>query len=581
MDEDFTVGVEDFGLGDEAEVAVVLEDGEVPCPGFLEFAHDAVHGVVDVDEGGGGGHVVADVGGGVHVGVEHYFADVVEGDDAEEVVVAVEDGEEVAGGAGDDFDEVAKGVVDVDGEEVGFDDFVEFHEGEDGLVLVVGEEVAFLGETTGVDGVGFHAAARDVAEDGGEHEGEEEGVAAGDFRDEEHGGEGGFHDASHDASHAGQDKVTLGEGVDAAEVDEGGEEVAGDAAGEEAGGEDATDAAAAVGEGGGAYFDEEEAGDEEEEDPGVVAEVEEVGVVEYVGGLACHEGVEGGVSLAVEGGEDEDDETEEGAPDEHFLEGMGDTLEELLDAEVGPHEVDGDEAGEEAEDDVVGEVGHGEAIGDLVGEDESVAHEEVGDDVGGDGGEHEGDEGGHGEVEHEYFHGEDDAGDGCLEDAGDGAGGAAPDHEGHDFVVHVEEAGEAGTDGGAGEDDGGLRADGAAEADGEGTGDHGGVVVVGLDETVLAGDGVEDFGDAVADVVLDAVADEEVGEEDADEGADEEYPATAVELEVFRDPGVGEVDHVFEEDAGQAGDDADEDAEEDDELSFLDVADAPGEEAGE
>ena len=52
MDEDMSVGVEYLGLADKSEVVVLLiDDGQVPCSGILEYLHDFLHRHVVLQDG--------------------------------------------------------------------------------------------------------------------------------------------------------------------------------------------------------------------------------------------------------------------------------------------------------------------------------------------------------------------------------------------------------------------------------------------------------------------------------------------------------------------------------------------------
>ena len=126
---------------------------------------------MDDVEVGIGLHEVGDLVAVVELGREDELADVVEDDDAYELVVWVEDGEEVALGVFDGFDEVAEGVADADDDEVGLDELAHVDELPGGGVLVVGEEVAVLGEVAGVDGVLLKGVDADVGDGGGEEQG--------------------------------------------------------------------------------------------------------------------------------------------------------------------------------------------------------------------------------------------------------------------------------------------------------------------------------------------------------------------------------------------------------------------------
>ena len=97
----------------------------------------------------------------------------------------------------------------------------------------------------------------------------------------------------------------------------------------------------------------------------------------------------------------------------------------------------------------------------------------------------------HGQIDHQHLKGEDEPGDGGLEDAGDGACSSTADKQHHRLMVHTEETTEVTADGRTGEDDGGLGSDGTSEADGDGTGKDGTPTVVGFQPALTTADGIE------------------------------------------------------------------------------------------
>ena len=68
---------------------------------------------------------------------------------------------------------------------------------------------------------------------------------------------------------------------------------------------------------------------------------------------------------------------------------MFDTPQELFHPKIHPNEIHGQDPGKDSQYHVVREIGHHEFIRDLVGEHETIAHEEEGDHVRGDGREHQ------------------------------------------------------------------------------------------------------------------------------------------------------------------------------------------------
>ena len=263
---------------------------------------------------------------------------------------------------------------------------------------------------------------------------------------------------------------------------------------------------------------------------------------------------EGGVAFAEEGREEEDHEAEEdaayGETGALGLERGHPLLHSVGDAE----EIDGGQGADDAEDEVVGNLADTEYIFDLEGELDAVAHEEVGDGGGAEGGEEEGYGCCAGEVEHEYFDDEKDSCDGGFEDACYGTCGTASEEEPDALGLEAEEAADVGTYGAAGGGDGGLESDAAAEGDGEGGGDEGGVGVACGKDGAFARDGIEHLGETVAYLAFDDVFDEKDGEQDADGGV-EEHEDIATEDGGPADTEqalVDEMDEIFEDDGGEA-----------------------------
>lgn len=150
------VRIENLRLGDEAEVmALFVHYGKVPCLRVVEGAHHLLHAVRVVQAGGEGGHQFAHGEPMVQFLAEHDVAYVVQYDNAEQYAGLVSYGEDVASGGGDGFHQFAQVHFGADGDEVFFYDVLHFHERQYRFVLVVGDEFALLGQTHGVDAVGF------------------------------------------------------------------------------------------------------------------------------------------------------------------------------------------------------------------------------------------------------------------------------------------------------------------------------------------------------------------------------------------------------------------------------------------
>ena len=190
MDEDVAVGVEDLGFGDKAEVsAVLIDDGQVPGTGVLEYLHHFLHRQVMAKDRRRRGHELTHRETFVETGLEHDIAHLVQQQDTAQAAVMVDDGEDIALALGDHFDQFAKGHLGEDNREVGLQDVVHLEESEDVTVFVVGEQFAFLRQTHGVERVGLEKHDGQIGDDADDHQWHEKVVAARQFGDEEDAGE--------------------------------------------------------------------------------------------------------------------------------------------------------------------------------------------------------------------------------------------------------------------------------------------------------------------------------------------------------------------------------------------------------
>ena len=85
MDENAAIGVEDFGFGNEAYVAAVVDHREVPGSGVIEDFHHLLHGGIDVDLRGRCAHEFLNMHASIEVGAEHDVADIVENHHTEQI----------------------------------------------------------------------------------------------------------------------------------------------------------------------------------------------------------------------------------------------------------------------------------------------------------------------------------------------------------------------------------------------------------------------------------------------------------------------------------------------------------------
>jgi hypothetical protein len=241
-----------------------------------------------------------------------------------------------------------------------------------------------------------------------------------------------------------------------------------------------------------------------------------------------------------------------------------------VDADVG----EGDEAAEEAEEGVGDEFpGAGEGAG-RGREGGDVAAPGAGDEGGDDGGDDDGAELGGAEFAEDDLDGEERAGDGGVEGGGDAGGGAAADEGAQAAAGHAHGLADARTDGGADLDDGAFAAGGAAAADGDGGGDGLRDGDAAADLAAVEGDGLDDFGDAVALGLGDEEGGDEADEEAAEGGDEGDLPGgdgAEVGEAGFDDAPeavLEEVDGDVEGDGGESAEEADEGGGEEEEEVF-------------
>ena len=302
--EELAIDGEDGGLADEAdEHSVGVDNGECPGVGAVEGLDDGVHAVLGAEEGLWLCHELRYAELGEQFGTKDEMAYVVEVHDADELHLAVDDGEDVVLAGGYLAGYVAECHVGVEDFVVVLYDAVYVDEGEDAAVGVVGEELSALCEAHGVDAVGFEDLDGEVCADGDHHEGQEEVVASGELGDEEDAGEGGVHDSAHESAHAEHGEVVLADldAEDVVGVPQSCEDEACDAAEEQGGGEDSAASAAAVGGRGGEDLGEDDECQVYEEETCVSCKEGAVhGCVPVGGALAVHEEFDEFVSFAVE-----------------------------------------------------------------------------------------------------------------------------------------------------------------------------------------------------------------------------------------------------------------------------------------
>lgn len=87
--QDLAIGVEDLGLGHEADVFAFVGDGQVPGVGLVKGAHHLVHRFVHVYHGWRGGHEPRYVHLPVQVRAEHDVADIIKQNHAFQIPLVV------------------------------------------------------------------------------------------------------------------------------------------------------------------------------------------------------------------------------------------------------------------------------------------------------------------------------------------------------------------------------------------------------------------------------------------------------------------------------------------------------------
>ena len=128
---------------------------------------------------------------------------------------------------------------------------------------------------------------------------------------------------------------------------------------------------------------------------------------------------------------------------------------------------------------------------------------------------HQGQQRGHGEVNHQHFKRKHQAGNGSFEDTGNSSRSTASDEQHHGFVFQAKGFAETRTDGRTRQHDGRLGSHASAETDGQGRSHHTGPAIVPTNVALSARDGVKNLRNTVADIVAHQITDEQGREHDA------------------------------------------------------------------
>lgn len=247
VEENAAVGVENFGFGNEADVATVgIDNGEVPGAGVIKRLHYRLHVLSEHNLCGGRSHELVDIHAAVEVGAEHYVTDVVKQHDADKHSVIVDDREEISGRMGNDVTHLFEAHLRADFEEVSLNDRVHFKQGQHGFVLMMSQQFAALGQAHGVDAIGFEYFDCAIGYCADNQERQKEIIAARQLRGQEDAHQRSVHDSAHDSGHAHEGEVLCRKVEGEEIVDRVGKEEAGQTTDKERGGERAADTSAAV-----------------------------------------------------------------------------------------------------------------------------------------------------------------------------------------------------------------------------------------------------------------------------------------------------------------------------------------------
>ena len=226
--------------------------------------------------------------------------------------------------------DLAEVVVEVQVLLVTLDDGVHRHQGEDGVVLVMCHQFTFAGQTHRVDAVRLEEDDGQVGGHRHNHQREEQAVAARQLSNEEDAGQGGVHHAAHHARHSQEREVVLGneDAVAGEHVPQRGKQEARDAAHEQTGGEGSATSAAAVGGCGGEDLEDDDACQVQQQQVGCVVEERTLEHLVPVGlPLTVEQQADHAVTFAVERGEEEDEDAEDGTCYQQTLPGLANSAE--------------------------------------------------------------------------------------------------------------------------------------------------------------------------------------------------------------------------------------------------------------
>ena len=391
-----------------------------------------------------------------------------------------------------------------------------------------------------------------------------------------------MHDAAHQSAHAQHGEVALRyvDAKDVVGVPQAAEDESADASEEEAGREDTAAAAATVG---GCRGKDLEDNYQEEIDEQVVAAIEE-GTV--------HRCVPVGLSIAVEQQGDEvvaftverrkkvDEQAQHDGSQRELLVAPLQAAEDAFEVVHGAREVERHQSADDTKGNVGWNAVHREGVLQVELKDGVGARDGKGKSDGCDAADEQRQQAGHRQVYHQHFEHKDESGNGCLEDTRHGSCGSAAHEQHHVLVAQPTSLTKAAADGTAGQHDGSLCTHTAAKADGNGRSHDGGPGVVRFDAALLAGNGKENLGDAVADVISYNITNEEHRQPNAHDGIDEVEPVGTRDGELVRQQVLYLPDEPLQQKSRASREDADEETDEQHEVLVGQIPAPPTKEVG-
>ncbi len=201
----------------------------------------------------------------------------------------------------------------------------------------------------------------------------------------------------------------------------------------------------------------------------------------------------------------------------------------------------------------------------------STPHKDIGEGSRRYGGNQQGDQVGHGQVQHQHLKRKHQPGNRGFEDSRNGPCSPASDHQDDIFVVHPEKPCEVGTNGRPGKYDGGFRAHRTSKPDGYAAGDHRRPCIVPFQTAVLARNGIQNLADTVVDIVFYHVFHKKIGDGDTDEGVSQEKNVEGIDREHVGEEKLHEVNEFLEHQGGDSAHDPNKQTQEIDKAAFADV----------